>query len=239
MPRGWVSYMRTATTSPEAAVRAATAQMAVADAEGVGERRRRGGRRRRSRRRATAGRRRRRGRARRGGRRRRWRRAGSGRPWRCRRRAGPRPSAHSAKLCGGGDQADGDGLEQHAAGDQRLAADPVGQRAGDELAEPPHGGVERGEHADLADGQAGGGEQEREQAPGQAVVEVVDQPGLAGRGQGRLAEAGQGEHLPVGERGVQVVVAAVGAVAWVAASSRAWPRVSRTTRVDRPRPSAA
>ena len=29
MPRGWVSYMRTATISPEAAVSAATTQMAV------------------------------------------------------------------------------------------------------------------------------------------------------------------------------------------------------------------
>ena len=47
------------------------------------------------------------------------------------------------------------------------------------------------------------------------------------------------EHLPVGELAVQVVVAAVGAGVWLAASRRAWPRVSRTNRVDRPRPSAA
>ena len=77
-------------------------------------------------------------------------------------------------------QRDGDGLGEHAAGDEPLAADPVGQRAGDELAEAPHGGVERGEDADAADGQAGGGEEDREQAPGEAVVEVVDQAGLAG-----------------------------------------------------------
>ena len=80
-----------------------------------------------------------------------------------------------------------------------------------ELAESPDGGVERGEDADLADGQAGGGEQDREQAPGQAVVEVVDHAGLAGRGQRRLAKAGLDEDLPVGELGVEVVVAAVDA----------------------------
>ena len=112
----------------------------------------------------------------------------------------------------GGDEAERDGLQQHAGGDEGFAAAAVGQGAGDELPEAPHGGVERGEHADPGDRQAGGGEQDREQAPGQPVVEVVDQAGLAGRGQRRFAEAGVGEDLPVGELGVQVVVAAVGAV---------------------------
>jgi hypothetical protein len=36
-------------------------------------------------------------------------------------------------------------------------------------------------------------------APSEAVVEVVDQACLAGRGEGGLAEAGLGEHLPVGQ----------------------------------------
>ena len=47
-----------------------------------------------------------------------------------------------------------------------------------QLAESPHGGVERGEHADAADRQPGVGEEDREQTPGEAVVEVVDEAGL-------------------------------------------------------------
>src|SRR5664279_745555 len=48
---------------------------------------------------------------------------------------------------------------------------------------PQTAGYSAGEDADLGDGDPGGGEEHREQPPGQAVVEVVDQPGLAGRGQ--------------------------------------------------------
>ena len=109
-----------------------------------------------------------------------------------------------------GDQGEGGGLDEHAGDDERLAADPVGPGAGDQLPEAPDGRVEGGEDADAADGQAGGGEQEREQAPGEAVVEVVHQPGLAGRGQRRFAHAGLGEDLPVGQLAVQVVVPSVG-----------------------------
>ncbi len=94
--RGWVSYMRTMTTTPDTAVRAATAQIAASMRTGR-RGRRRGARRRRSRRRARAGRRRPSGPARRGGRRRRSRRAASGRPSPCRRRAATAPSAQAAK----------------------------------------------------------------------------------------------------------------------------------------------
>jgi hypothetical protein len=107
--------------------------------------------------------------------------------------------------------------------------------AGGQLPEPPHGRVERGENPDAGDGQAGGGEQHREQAPGEAVVEVVHQTGLAGRGQRRFAHAGLGEDLPVGQIAVQVVVPAVGPCVWLPASRRAWSRVSRTARLDKPR----
>ena len=87
------------------------------------------------------------------------------------------------------------GLDEHAAGDQRLAADPVRQCTGDELAESPHGGIDGGEHADAGDGQAGVGEEDREQAPREAVVEVVDEPGLRRGGERLLAERGEGEDL--------------------------------------------
>ena len=102
----------------------------------------------------------------------------------------PRPEAG-----GRGDPADRDGLGEHAADDEPLAADAVGECAGDELAEPPDRGVERGEDADAADGEPGGGEVEREEAPGEAVVEVVDEPGLAARRERRLREAREDEHL--------------------------------------------
>ena len=65
------------------------------------------------------------------------------------------------------------------ADDELLAADAVREAAGDELAETPDRGVDGGEDADAGDGEAGGGEVEREEAPGEAVVEVVDESGLA------------------------------------------------------------
>src|SRR5439155_19706136 len=57
---------------------------------------------------------------------------------------------------------------------------------GGQLPESPDGGVERGEYPDLSERESGGREQQREQAPGQAVVEVVDHAGLRGRRQRRL-----------------------------------------------------
>ena len=71
-----------------------------------------------------------------------------------------------------------DGLGEHAAGDEGFAADPIGESTGVELAQSPSGGVERGEDPDPADGDTGGGEEDGEQAPGEPVVEVVDEPGL-------------------------------------------------------------
>jgi hypothetical protein len=49
------------------------------------------------------------------------------------------------------------------------------------------------------------GEQDGEQAPGDAVVEVVDQAGLAGGGQGRLGEAGQPGDLAGAQVAAQVI----------------------------------
>jgi len=116
---------------------------------------------------------------------------------------GQRPGAESGR---GGDQGDADRLQQHAAGDQPLAAPPVGQGAGGQLADAPHRRIQRHQHADAAHAQAGGGEQYRVQAPGQAVVEVVDQPGLAGRRQRPLPQRCQREDLPPGEPDVRVGV---------------------------------
>lgn len=84
---------------------------------------------------------------------------------------------------GRGEHAERGGLKEHAADDERLAADAVGEAAGDELPEAPHCGVEGCEDADAGHRQSGGGEVQRKQPPGEAVVEVVDQPGLGRRGQ--------------------------------------------------------
>jgi hypothetical protein len=87
--------------------------------------------------------------------------------------AGPGPEAGDARHPG-----ERGGLGEHAAGDEGFAADAVGEPAGVELAEAPGRRVERGEDPDASDGHAGGGEEDREQAPREPVVEVVDQPGL-------------------------------------------------------------
>ena len=159
--RRFVSYMRTATTRPDAAVRAATTQ--IADRS---PRRRPAGRRaaprRRSRRPATAGTPRPSAPARRGARRHRWRRAGSGRPSPCpapSRTAADRPPAEAG---GPATSAEGRRLQCHAADDEPLAAPPVRQRSGDELPEAPHGGVEGGQHADAGERAA----RRRRTAPG-------------------------------------------------------------------------
>ena len=68
-----------------------------------------------------------------------------------------------------------------------------------ELPEAPHGRVEGGEDADAADGEPGVGEEDREQPPGEAVVEVVDQPGLRARRQRPVPEGGEREDLPGGQ----------------------------------------
>src|SRR3546814_12572768 len=76
------------------------------------------------------------------------------------------------------DRPDGDGLDEHAAGDEWLAPDAIGQATGDELSEAPDRGVDGGADADASDRQASVGEEQREQPPGESVVQVVTQPGL-------------------------------------------------------------
>src|SRR5579883_3212962 len=105
-----------------------------------------------------------------------------------------------------GDQGYGNGLSQHPGGDQVFATDAVGPPPGEQLTEAPDRGVERGEYADRRDGLAAGGEQQREDAPGQRVVEVVDHAGPARGGQGSVAQAGDPGDLAGGQLGVVVGV---------------------------------
>jgi hypothetical protein len=96
----------------------------------------------------------------------------------------------------GGDGGDGQTLSPHPGGDEPFAPPAVRQRPGEELADTPHRWIDGGQHADRPQGQSCRCEVQREHTPGQPVVEVVDQPRLGRGRQGRLTEAGEGEHLP-------------------------------------------
>ena len=236
--RGWVSYIRRTTIRPEAAVIAATVPIAAGIPKGRRSRRT-AARRRRTRRRARAGRPRPSGPARRGGRRRRWRPAASGRPGRCRRRAAPRrpprrgtcvpPRPRPGRRPAASIPATISGLRPSRSESAPVTSCPIPHTAGYSATRTPM----------LRQRQPGGGEQHREQAPGQAVVEVVDHPGLAGGRHGRFGEGGPGEHLPWRSARRAGRAAAVRPAAWRAASTRACSRVSRTSRLDTPRPRAA
>src|SRR5207249_1655839 len=79
----------------------------------------------------------------------------------------------------GNEQAERGGLDDHAGGDQGLAARVVGEPAGRELTGPPDDGVGSSDDGDLANTCAVRSQVERRQTPGERVVEVVDQPRLA------------------------------------------------------------
>ena len=70
------------------------------------------------------------------------------------------------------------GLQQHAGDDRQLAPDTVGPVPRPDLPEPPDGRVHARNEPDLADAGAVRGEKQRDQAPRERVVEVVDQAGL-------------------------------------------------------------
>ena len=111
----------------------------------------------------------------------------------------------------GGDRRDARPPAQHPADDERLAAHPIRQRAGDDLTDAPDGRVERGQHADLADREPGGREEQRQQAPGHPVVEVVDEAGLATRPTGRdrgtsSARRPRATAEPSGRRAISLLV---------------------------------
>ncbi len=100
---------------------------------------------------------------------------------------------------GRGDQPDRNCLREHPGDDEEFAANAIGESTGHELAEAPDRGVDGREHADTCDGESRGGEVQREDAPGEAVVEVVDEAGLAARRQRWLSKTGQCEDLTGGE----------------------------------------
>ncbi|MFK4101488.1 hypothetical protein ACI2L1_15665 [Streptomyces sp. NPDC019531] len=82
----------------------------------------------------------------------------------------------------------------------------VGEVAGGDLAEAPEDGVQALDQSDRGEPEPVVGEEEREDAPGEAVVEVVDEAGLAGAAQRAVVPGG------VGEGGLQAAVLAGGQV---------------------------
>ena len=63
----------------------------------------------------------------------------------------------------------------NAGADQPLPADAVGQGPGTKLRNAPKGRVERTEETDLRQAQVVRAEQDREEAQGDGVVEIIDQ----------------------------------------------------------------
>ena len=90
-----------------------------------------------------------------------------------------------------------DALEHHAARNEPLSPDPVGESAGAELHDAPRCRVDEREHADLAQRQSRRGEEKREEAPREAVIQVVDESCLAGAGQRQVAPAGSHEEFVI------------------------------------------
>src|SRR5881296_3482161 len=81
------------------------------------------------------------------------------------------------------DQSDSRGLHPHARHDEPLAADPVREAARGELSYAPDGWIDRGKKGDIPQAEASGGEDEREESPRHAVVQVVHEAGLADGGE--------------------------------------------------------
>src|SRR5439155_16936799 len=69
-----------------------------------------------------------------------------------------------------------------------FATEPVRERPGRNLQDAPHGGVDSLDDADARDAEPIAGEEQRIEAPGHAVVEIVDEPGLARREETYVAE---------------------------------------------------
>src|SRR4029450_9593713 len=71
-------------------------------------------------------------------------------------------------------------LHPHAAYDEALAPPAVAQGSGGDLQHAPDRRIDGLEDADALHPQAEGGEEQGEDAPAHAVVEVVDEPRLGG-----------------------------------------------------------
>jgi len=79
----------------------------------------------------------------------------------------------------------------------------------EDLTDSPHGGVQASDEADLRSGRAVRSQKQRHHAPGERVVQVVDEAGLGASTQRRLAVGGLGECVTQGRRALVLVVPAL------------------------------
>src|SRR3989337_3690621 len=92
------------------------------------------------------------------------------------------------------------GLNPHAGDDQALAPPAIAQGTRGDLQDTPCRGIDRLEDADALDAEAEGSEEQWENAPAHAIVEIVDEAGLRGGEQIAIAERGEREDLPKADR---------------------------------------
>ena len=123
-------------------------------------------------------------------------------------------------------------LEQHPDHDQALPTDRSEARRS-RLDDAPCRRVGRREEPDLAEVEAGRQPDDRQQAPHQAVIEVVDETGLATR------PTAIGPAIVLRQASRSQRGAASGGADAAPLSEMAWPWVSRTKSADAPSPSPA
>jgi hypothetical protein len=88
-------------------------------------------------------------------------------------------------------------LDPHSSNDQALASPSVAQRTRRHLENAPGCRVHGLENADTFDAKSKGSEEQREDAPAHAVIEIVDKSRLRCREEIAIAEGGESKHLPI------------------------------------------
>ncbi len=106
-----------------------------------------------------------------------------------------------AQAAGERDREQGRTLEEHPPHDQVTPAPAIAERSGDELGQTPGCRICEGEDRDLIKRQTARGEEEREEPPGEPVVQVVDQTDLARRCERRISPGTHRDQRAEGRRG--------------------------------------
>ena len=76
-------------------------------------------------------------------------------------------------------QANSSSLEYHPSNDHAFPSQPIGQRPCQQLRGSPDGWIDAGQQANLCNTESTRREKEGEESPGEAIIQVVHQPGLA------------------------------------------------------------
>jgi hypothetical protein len=112
-----------------------------------------------------------------------------------------RARGEASESAGHEHEADPHRLHPHARGDEPLAPDPVGPRSREQLRDAPRRGIDRSEGRDLFDVHVRGREEQGEEAPRHAIVEIVDQARLADAREVSIAQGRAPEDLALVELG--------------------------------------